>query len=91
VSSVGVSASKKQPDINQSHRGTVIHRRWTGSKAAVLADEDFLPIFIQREPDEFDENVPYALVLTVGMPSVTEIYDQIRAKVSVQPKVQVRV
>jgi len=44
----------------------------------------------QREPDEFDELVPYALVTTVGMPGVSEIYAQVSAKVSIKPKVQVQ-
>jgi Subtilase family len=86
---LGVMASKHQPDTNQSHRGTVIHRRWMGSKAAALLRNDALSVVVQREPDEFDEEIPYALVTTVGMPGVGEIYTQVRARVSVRPKVRV--
>jgi hypothetical protein len=86
---LGVAASKHQPDTNQTHRGTVVHRRWTGSKAAALADNHSLSVVVQREPDEFDELIPYALVTTVGMPGVEGIYAQVRARVSIKPKVQV--
>jgi hypothetical protein len=89
LTTLGVVASKHQPDTNQSHRGTVIHRRWTGSKAAALVVNDALSIVVQREPDEFDEEIPYALVTTVEMPGVGEIYAEVRARVSVQPKVRV--
>jgi hypothetical protein len=90
ISLLGIGASKNQPDINQSHRGTVVHRRWLGSKAAALSDEGSLSLIIQREPDEFDDLIPYALVTTIEMSGVSEIYAQVSAKVSIKPKVQVQ-
>jgi hypothetical protein len=90
ISLLGIGASKSQPDINQAHRGTVVHRRWSGSKAAALSEEDYLSLVIQREPDEFDDLIPYALVTTVEMSGVSEIYAQVSAKVSIKPKVQVQ-
>jgi hypothetical protein len=67
----------------------VIHRRWEGSRAAALSQNGNLSIVVQREPDEYDEPIPYAVVTTVKMPGVNEIYAQVRAQVAVQPKVQV--
>ena len=90
ISLLGISASKNQPDINQSHRGTVVHRRWLGSKVAALTEEDSLSLVIQREPDESDEPIPYALVTTIEMSGVNEIYAQVSAKVLIKPKVQVQ-
>jgi hypothetical protein len=89
IMALGISASKSQPDTNQTHRGTVIHRRWSGSKAAALAVDDTFPVIVQREPDEFDEPIPYAIVTTIAMAGVGDIYAQVRARVTVKPKVRV--
>jgi hypothetical protein len=84
-----VGAAKGQPDTNQSHRGTVIHRRWSGERAAALEVDQALRLVIQREPDEVEETIPYALVATISMPNVNEIYAQVRARVSIKPRVPV--
>jgi Subtilase family len=47
LTSLGVTASKEQPDTNQTHRGTVIHRRWTGAKAAALAHDANVSVIVQ--------------------------------------------
>ena len=91
LSTIGVAANKEQPDTNQSHRGTIIHRRWSGERAAALVQNQTVPVIVQREPDEVDETIPYALVTTVTMPGVNEIYAQVRAKVSIKPKIPVAV
>jgi hypothetical protein len=89
LGSLGVTSSKEQPDVNQAHRGTVIHRRWTGEKAAAVADGDNLELFVQREPDQIADAIPYAVVTTLLMPGVNEIYVQVRAKLAIKPKVAV--
>jgi hypothetical protein len=91
ISALGVAPTRDQPDTNQAHRGTVVHRRWSGAKAAALVEDQTLQLVVQREPDEHDEHVPYAVVATLAMPGVTEIYQQVRAKLAVQPKVSVQV
>lgn len=45
---------------------------------------------IQRQPDDIDDSVPYAVVTTVTMPGVAEVYTQVRERVAVKPKVPVR-
>ena len=89
LGSLGVTSSKEQPDINQAHRGTVIHRRWTGEKAAAVADGDNLELFIQREPDQIEGTVPYAVVTTLSMPGVDEVYVQVSEKLAIKPEIPV--
>jgi len=85
----GVKGSGSQPDTNQAHRGTVIHRRWHGEKAAVLTAESIFEILVQREADELEEAVPYVLIVTVTMPGVEEIYAEILQRVAVKPRIAV--
>lgn len=87
---LAVSATGEQPDINQTHRGTVIHRRWTGDRAAALGENATFEFMVQRQPDEMDDPMPFALIVTVMMPGVAEIYSQVRARVGVQPKVAIQ-
>lgn len=86
-----VGAAGEQPDANQIHRGTVIHRRWSGAKAAALGTNATFELMIQRQPDEIDEPISYAVVTSVAMPGVAEVYTQVRDRVAVKPKVQVQV
>lgn len=84
----GVSA---QPDDNQAHRGTVIHRRWSGDKAAALGEDAAFEIKVQRQPDDNDDLINYAVVTTVAMPGISEVYTQVRDRVVVKPKAAVPV
>jgi hypothetical protein len=89
IGTLGVASSREQPDTNQANRGTVIHRRWTGEKAAAFADGDDLELVVQREKDQLDEVVPYAMVTTLTMSGVNEIYAQVSALVAVKPKIPI--
>lgn len=91
IAALGVAAAREQPDTNQVHRGTVIHRRWSGAKAAALVEDQTLKLVVQREPDEHDEDISYALTVTIAMAGVVEIYEQVRTKVAVKPKVRIAV
>jgi hypothetical protein len=82
-------AAGEQPDTNQTHKGTVIHRRWVGEKAAALGANAIVELMIQREPDEIDDPTPYSVVITVTMPGVAEVYAQVRERVAIKPKVPV--
>jgi hypothetical protein len=84
-----VTAAGDQPDSNQAHRGTVIHRRWEGEKAAALGDDATFELMIQRQPDELDDLVPYGIVVTVNMPGVAEVYTQVQNRVLIKPKIPV--
>jgi hypothetical protein len=67
----------------------VIHRRWSGDKAAALAADASFELMVQRQIDEIDEPISYAVVMTVTMPGVAEVYSQVRDRVAVKPKVRV--
>jgi hypothetical protein len=88
---LGVKSERSQPDQNQAARGTVIHRRWSGHDAATVTPGDWLVFVIQRDPDPLDiesGSVPFALVVTIEMPSVQGIYEEVRARLGLA--VQVR-
>jgi len=83
VGTLSVSAHGNQPDGNQTNRGTVFTRCWSGDKAAIVAPETTLSLTVQREPDTgppVDELVPFGLAVTLAMPGVAEIYEQVRAR-----------
>jgi hypothetical protein len=41
LGAAGIKTSAVQPDPKQAHKGTVVHRRWDGAKAAALAAGGF--------------------------------------------------
>jgi hypothetical protein len=91
IETFAVKASGDQPDTNQAHRGTVIHRRWSGEKAAALGAASGFELMVQRQPDEVDDPIAYAVVTTVTMPGVAGIYAQVRDRVAVKPKAPIAV
>jgi hypothetical protein len=85
----GIKATGMQPDPKQIMKGTVIHRHWEGEKAAVLANgADFL-LDVQRQPDDLDASAHFALVVTIQMAGVAEIYDQVLSRVNIKPQTRV--
>lgn len=88
---LAVKATGAQPDTNQTHRGTVIHRRWEGQQAAAFAADANFELTVQREPDEIGDPANYAIVVTIKMSGVAGIYEQVRSRVALKPKVRVRV
>jgi hypothetical protein len=89
VGTFAVSAPSDQPDANQIHNGTVIHRRWTGSKAAALGPNSSFELMIQRQIDDHVDPTDYAIVVSVAMAGVEEVYNQIRDRVAIKPLIQV--
>lgn len=85
---IGVTADAWQPDGNQTNRGTVFTRVWSGTQAAVVAEGMSLRLKIQREPDPagpVDELVPFGLAVTLAMPGEVRLYDQVRDRVQPRP------
>lgn len=81
VAQLGVTAHGDQPDLNQTNRGTVYTRSWRGEKAALVPDGMNMSLWIQRERDQgqqLDEAVTFGLAISIAMPGVNEIYDQVR-------------
>lgn len=88
IDGLGVAAHGNQPDGNQTNRGTVYTRCWSGERAAVVTPGMLLLLRIQREPDVGgieDESVPFGLAVTIAMPGQTQLYEEIRARVRPQP------
>lgn len=93
VAALRVKAAPAQPDVNQSRRGTVSSRRWEGGRAPVVIDGTVVRLLVQREPDQgedIDEAVPFGLAVTLSMPGVVEIYDQVRQRLAVPQRAGVR-
>jgi hypothetical protein len=80
------SACRDQPDGNQTNRGTVFSRRWTGARAPIVSQDMSLTLTVQRDRDqgvEVEESVPFGLAVTVSMPGVIELYDQVRQRLGI--------
>ncbi|MBD9624751.1 S8 family peptidase [Ensifer sp. ENS06] len=88
IDGLAVSADAWQPDGNQTNRGTVFTRVWSGGQAAVVANGMNLRLKIQREPDPaspIDDLVPFGLAVTLAMPGELRLYDQVRNQVQPRP------
>lgn len=89
IEALGVKAESNQPDHNQTNRGTLYSRCWSGTKAPVVTGDMVVPLTIQRDPDlgvHIDDAVPFGLAVTVTMPGIVEIYDQIRLRLAIAPR-----
>jgi hypothetical protein len=89
LGAAGVKSTGTQPDPKQAYKGTVVHRRWEGARAAAIAGDGFLELDVQREPDDVDQPASFALVVTVEMSGEVEIYNQILNRVAVKPAVPI--
>lgn len=90
---LGVKAEGLHPDRNQTAKGTLFHRQWSGKKAPVVTADMSIQLTVQRSPDlgpPVDEPIPYGLAVTLTMPGVAEIYDQVRQRLNVAPRAAVR-
>lgn len=93
LDALGVKGASEQPDYNQSRRGTVYSRRWTGERAPAIGADQNIRFFIQRDKDRaipIDDEVAFGFAVTFAMPGVDRIYDDVRARVAVQPRVRAR-
>ena len=93
LSSLRVEAAKAQPDQNQGRRGTVFSRRWEGARAPVIGANQVVTLTVQRQPDqgvEIDEPIPFALAVTLAMPGVTQIYDEVQARIALVARIGIR-
>jgi hypothetical protein len=80
---LGVRPHRAQPDYNQTNRGTLFMRRWTGDRAPVVGENAFVRLIIQRERDLgpiVDEPIPFGLAVTLTMPGVVGIYEEVRQR-----------
>lgn len=83
LDALAVSGHSWQPDGNQSNRGTVFSRCWSGENSPVVTPNMTIPLVIQRDPDQgatIDELVPFGLAVTISMPGEVALYDEVRAR-----------
>ncbi len=89
IADLRVTAAREQPDANQTKRGTLLSRRWSGNRAPVGQNGMFVTLTAQRDPDQgeaIDDPISFALAATLAMPAVVELYDEVRARLAiVQP------
>lgn len=91
LGTAGIKASGVQPDPKQAHKGTVVHRRWDGGKAAAIAADGFFDLDVQREADDGNTPANFAIVVTLEMPGELAIYNQVLNRVALKPVVPVSV
>lgn len=91
LGAAGIKASGIQPDPKQSHKGTVVHRRWDGEKAAAIAATGYFDIDVQREADDGDMPANFAIVTTIEMPGDADVYTQVLNRVAIKPVIPVAV
>ncbi len=85
IDALAVAAYKNQPDGNQTNRGTVFSRCWSGNSAPVVGPDMTIALQVQRDPDQgaiVDEPVIYGLAVTLTMPGELRIYEQVRARIA---------
>lgn len=90
LGAAGVAASGTQPDPKQSHKGTVVHRRWDGNRAAAIAGDGYFELDVQREADGLDQAINFALVVTLEMAGEATVYTEVLNRVEIRPSQQVR-
>lgn len=89
LEALAIKAHSNQPDGNQTNRGTIFTRCWSGNNAPAVTPNMTIPLQVQRDPDQaaiIDEPVVYGLAVTLAMPGEVAIYDEVRARV--QPQVR---
>jgi len=90
---LGVTAHSNQPDGNQTNRGTIFTRCWRGDAAPAVAPNMTIPLQVQRDPDQaatIDDPVVYGLAITITMPGVAGIYEEVRARIARAIRAKIR-
>lgn len=59
----------------------------------MIGENQIVTMKVQRQPDQgaaIDEPITFALAVTLTMPGVTQIYDEVRARLAIAPPIGVR-
>jgi hypothetical protein len=92
LDTLAVKAHSNQPDTNQANRGTLFMRCWRGAKAPAIGPNTTIDLAVQRDPDQglpVDEPIPFGLAITLSMPGVLQVYDQVRQRLAIIPRAPV--
>lgn len=80
IKALAVKKISNEPTVHEVKRGTVVSMSWEGHKAAVN-EKNEIEIYIERLKDSgspIDDEVAFGLALTIEMPGVNEVYDQVK-------------
>lgn len=83
LEALAVAGHGWQPDENQTNRGTVYSRCWSGENAPVVTPNMTIPLIVQRDPDQgaaVDEAIPFGLAVTISMPGEVALYNEAQAR-----------
>ncbi len=86
---LAVKAHGDQPDMNQTNRGTLYTRCWRGERAPVVGADMTISLTVQRDPDQgdvIDEPIPYGLAVSIAMPGLVGLYQDVRQRL--QPEIR---
>jgi hypothetical protein len=89
---LSVSALSNQPDSNQTNRGTLFCRCWSGDRAPIVGADTSIGLTVQRDPDQgvpIDEPIPFGLAVTITMRGIVEIYEQARQRLEIAQRATV--
>jgi hypothetical protein len=92
LDALSVKAHGNQPDGNQTNRGTLFARCWEGDRAPVVRADMTFALTVQRDPDQgaqIDEAIPFGLAVTLTMPGIVQIYEQVRQRLAVPQRAMV--
>ena len=90
--SLAIKRAAEQPHYNAVKRGSVLHERREGQRAAAFVDEGDLlfTVSCRASAGELNELVPFAVAVSieVGVESEITVYDEVRAAVEnrIRPK-----
>ncbi|HRD44855.1 MAG TPA: S8 family serine peptidase [Caulobacter sp.] len=86
LGALAVKAHGNQPDGNQTNRGTLFARCWQGDKAPAIRPDMTFALTVQRDPDQgaqIDDAISFGLAVTVTMPGIVEVYEQVRQRLAI--------
>jgi hypothetical protein len=89
IEALGVERSKTQHTDNVGKRGSVFHERYYGKSAVPFIDEGHLSLQVWCKEDasaDDDESIPYGIAVTIESESALPVYDEIQARLRVQPR-----
>lgn len=92
LETAGVTTGAGQPTNSQSESGTIIHRRWRGTRIGDNLGGASIPIQVQRERDQgtpIDEAIPFGFAVTVEMLGALQVYDQVLPSIQIRPRSRV--
>jgi hypothetical protein len=87
-----IRAHPNQPDGNQASRGTLFTRCWSGDRAPVVDTDMSVQLTVQRDPNQgtaIDEPIPFGLAVTLTMPGVVEVYEQVQQRLAVEQRARI--